>query len=198
MLKNAPWSQWMLDVAGGGFLVIVLGAFLWMTLLRTDESAVTLAELERAVQTARNEIDGLTTERDRQRTTLKSRRAELQKSGQLPAQAPVEEYFRTLSDLAARHRLRVVRHNPLNNRAYPGLLERRYAYEVTGSLPDITEFFQAIEASEFWADIAYLRIDKGVPSTSTANERIATLTISVFSALPRSPQPGTPRRPTRG
>ncbi len=198
MLKSAQWSQWMLDLAGGGFLIVVLGAFVWMTLLRTDETALTLAELGRTTQSARNELDGLRAERDRHRATLKTRRAELQKSGQLPAQAPVEEYFRTLSDLAARYRLRVVRHNPLNSRTYPGLLERRYAYEVTGSLPDLAQFFQSIEASEFWADIAYLKIDQGPPSPNAARERVATMTISVFSAQPRAPlHPGS-TKPNNG
>lgn len=192
MMTKTRWSQWMLDLAGGGFLAVVLGMFVWMTLLRTEKTAITLGELERTVQSARVEIDGLRAERDRQRITLKDRRSELQKSGQLPAQAPVEEYFRTLSDLAARNRLRVVRHNPLNNRTYPGLLERRYAYEVTGSLPDLVQFFQAIEASEFWADIAYLKIDQGPSLPNAVRERVATLTISVFSAQTRLPNtPGS-------
>ena len=198
MLKNARWSHWMLDLAGGGFLMVILGAFVWMTLLRTDETALKLTELRQTAQSARTEIDGLSAERDRQRATLKSRRAELKRSGQLPAQAPVEEYFRSLSDLAARHRLRVVRHNPLNGRTYPGLLERRYAYEVTGSLPDMVQFFQSIEASEFWADIAYLKIDQGPPSPNAARERVATLTISVFSAQPRAPQKTGPANRNHG
>lgn len=192
MLRNPRWLQMMLDLAGGAFLVGILGVFVWMTLLRTDRTALQLAELGGSVQQARGEIEDLHADRDRQRVTLKTRRAERDKSGHLPAQAPVEEYFRTLSDLAARNRLRVVRHNPLNSRTYPGLLERRYAYEVTGALPDIAGFFQAIEASDFWADIAYLKIDRGPQASNASRERVATLTISVFSAQPRVPQgPGS-------
>jgi hypothetical protein len=119
---------------------------------------------------------------------LKERQVELATSGQLPAQIPIEEYFQTLSRLAGRHHLRVVRHNPLGPRSYPGLLEQRYAYEVIGTMPDIARFFRAIEDAEFWADISYLKIDGGPPSADQGgeptDERDAILTISLFSAAP--------------
>ena len=111
--------------------------------------------------------------------------------GRLPTGTSVESYFQELSALALQNRLRVVRHNPLMARSYPGLLEQRFAYEVVGTLSDLAQFFKAIERTDFWADVSYLRIGDGRGSGRSGQRamRTAVLTISIFSATPESGQP---------
>jgi len=83
-----------------------------------------------------------------------------------------------------RHGLRIVKHHPLSARQYPDLLEQRYAYEVTGSLPDLVEFLKSIENTDFWADVSHLKVDRGKRrKDAVSDERNAALTISLFSAL---------------
>jgi hypothetical protein len=66
----------------------------------------------------------------------------------------------------------------------------RYAYEITGAMPDIARFFRAVEQTEFWADISFLKVDQGAgPLQAGSARRVASLTISLFSALPAEADP---------
>jgi hypothetical protein len=137
------------------------------------------------VQTAQRDLAELRLECDRQRKVLEARSTELAENGQLPEQTPVEEYFRRLSELASRHQLRVVRQNPLSPREYPGLLEQRFVYEMTGSFQDLVRFLHAIENTDFWADVSYLELGSGhAVKGCRPDERVATLTLSLYSARP--------------
>lgn len=173
----------IIDVLGGCAVSACVFGFVYLTMVRTDRTAVKIRELTSSIQAARQDARVLAAARDRQRATLVRHQAELAGTGQLPAETPVEEYFQTLSKIASKHRLRVIRHNPLTPRRYPGLLERRYAYEVTGSMPDLVRFLKAIEETDFWADVSYLKVDRGTgPEHQVANRRVAVVTISLFSA----------------
>jgi hypothetical protein len=159
-----------------------------MAFLHNEHATQELGDFYSMISSATQNLTALRFAAEGQRATLKERQVELATSGQLPAQIPLEEYFQTLSRLAGRHHLRVVRHNPLGPRRYAGLLEQRYAYEVVGTMPDLARFFRAIEDAEFWADISYLKIDGGPPAADQGAEptddRDALLTISLFSADP--------------
>jgi hypothetical protein len=149
--------------------------------------------LAQVISEARQDRRALETARDQQRVMLERNEAELAERGHLPDRAPVETYFRTLSAMALEHNVRVVRYNPLATRQYTGLLERRYAYEVTGSLPDLVRFLQAIEDTEYWADVSYMKLERGVGTEEVAaNSRVAVLTISLFTTPQEdvSPQGG--------
>ena len=185
----------LLDALGATMLVAGFLTAFWMTFFHNEHATAELSDLTQMITSTTRDLAALRSAGERQRATLKERQAELATSGQLPAQISSEEYFQTLSGLASRHHLRVVRHNPLMPRSYPGLLEQRYAYEVTGTMPDLARFFRAIEDAErsrFWADISYLKIDAGnrqSPGAPGTDERDAVLTISLFSAA-RAEQPG--------
>jgi hypothetical protein len=185
MAGSRPQSLLAIDALGGAALAACAFAFCWLTLVRGDEVAAEIADLTRIVQSAELDLAGFRSVRDRQRVLLEDRSATLISSGQLPEQPPVERYFQVLSMLAARHELRVRSHYPLSPRQYPGLLELRYAYELSGTLPDIVRFFRDVEQTEFWADISFVKISRepGAPPVGTAL-RAASLTISLFSALP--------------
>jgi len=176
----------LLDALGASLSGAGLLAACWMTFFHNEHATTELRDHTAMISSATQNLAALRMAVEGQRATLKERQEELATSGQLPAQIPIEEYFQTLSRLADRHRLRVVRHNPLAPRSYPGLLEQRYAYEVMGTMPDIAQFFRAIEDAEFWADISFLKIDGGSPSANQdgeqTGERDAMLTISLFSA----------------
>lgn len=169
----------VIDAAGGAVVAVCVLVSVWHTAFRPDGAKSEIAGFARVIKTAQKDLAGLRTACDRQRAVLAERNAELAESGHLPEQTPVEEYFRTLSDLAARHQLRVVRQNPLSSRRYPGLLELRFAYEMTGSMPDLVRFFEAIENTDFWADISYLKVESG----QMPDNRVANLTLSLFSVL---------------
>ena len=173
----------LLDAFGASLSGAGLLAALWMTFFHNEHATAELRDFTQMISSATQDLAALRSAGDLQRATLKERQVELATSGQLPAQIPIEEYFQTLSRLAIQHHLRVVRHNPLAPRSYPGLLEQRYAYEVIGTLPDLARFLRAIEDAEFWADISHLKIDGGKhQGGEPTDECNASLTISLFSA----------------
>ena len=175
----------LLDALGASLSAAGLLVAFWMTFFHNEHATAELRDFTQMISSTTQNLAALRSAGDGQRATLKERQVELATSGQLPAQIPIEEYLQTLSRLAIQHHLRVVRHNPLGPRSYPGLLEQRYAYEVTGTMPDLARFFRAIEDAEFWADISYLRIDGGNrQGGEPTDERDAVLTISLFSAAP--------------
>ncbi len=173
----------LLDALGASLSAVGVGAALWLFLVHNQHTVSELRDYNQLISSATQDLAALRTARDRQQATLQDRQTELAAGGQLPSEISLEGYFQTLSRLAVQHRLRVVRHNPLTSRNYPGLLEQRYAYEVIGTMPDLARFFKAIEDAEFWADISYLKIHDGQPQGGDpTEERIASLTISLFSA----------------
>ncbi len=178
----------IVDVVGGGTVAAFVGVFVWLTLVQSDGTALEVSGLRHAVKAARQDLARTRATRDRLLTELASRQAELAKTGRLPDQAPVDEYFQTLSQLAASHALRVVSHQPRSSRSYPGLFEQRYAYQVTGSALDLVHFFRAIEGTEYWADVSHFKVDRGRgPAGASSGLRTADLTLSLFSALPTGP-----------
>jgi Tfp pilus assembly protein PilO len=183
MTRRGKLPLLLLDVLGASLLGAGLLAALWMTFFHNEHATTELRDFTQMVSSATQNLAALRSAGDEQRATLKERQVELATSGQLPAQIPIEEYFQTLSRLAGLHHLRVVRHNPLGPRNYPGLLEQRYAYEVMGRVADLARFLRAIEDAEFWADISYLKIDGGKrQGGEPTDECDALLTISLFSA----------------
>lgn len=187
----------IIDVIGGAIVAACVTGFFWSIATGSDRTRGEIADLNRAISKASSNVSSLRATATLLRETLAHRRKELDASGQLPTHAPVEEYFQKLSVAATHRGLRVLRHNPLSARTYPGLLEQRYVFEVAGSTQSIIRFLKTIEQSNYWADVSYLIIDGssqvGRRGTSDPNDaestRKATLTISLFSA-PATESPG--------
>lgn len=185
MRLRGRWSLHFIDVVGGVTVAMCLLGVAWLTVIRNDRTQVQIDELTRRIEEARHDRRTLLNALDRQRTLLETRKGKLAEVDSLPTETPSEAYFQTLSRLASRHRLRVLRHNPLPPRRYPGLREQRFAYEVTGSLSDLLRFLKSIEETGFWADVSYLKVDGGTgPAMAVSGERTAVLTLSLFSAEP--------------
>ncbi|MFQ5591846.1 MAG: hypothetical protein ACE5HE_11835 [Phycisphaerae bacterium] len=173
------------DFIGGGAVGASLLAAIWIALIRGETVSTEITGLTRTIQAAERNVTRCQGVRDRQHALLNSRHQELMTMGQLPEQPPVEEYFETLSAIATEHSLRVRSHLPLSPRRYPGLLELRYVYELSGTIPNITRFLRAVEQTDFWADVSYLNISQGnSQSTDETTQRVAALTISLFAAMP--------------
>ncbi len=193
----------IIDVIGGAVVVACVTGFFWSLAAGSDLTRGEIAHLTRAVGKASREVSSLRSEATFLREALAQRREELEANGQLPTHAPVEEYFQALSASATDRGLRVLRHNPLSARTYPGLLEQRYVFEVAGSTQSIIRFLETIEQSDFWADVSYLVIDgnsraggrRAADPYAEGSTRQATLTISLFSA-PATESTGKPVSPT--
>lgn len=190
--KTSVRRTFLVDFAGATVVIACLSSAAWFTLLREDQTAQRIADLEKAIHERQSELTELRSKRDEERILLNDRQRRLKERGSLPTEAPVEQYLQTLSGLARRFQLDIIRQNPLPERTYPGLLERRYGYEVSGSTNDIAGFFKALEQMDFWADIGYLKIVGNSRNTHGQGTRVASLTISIFSA------PSTKRNTEQG
>lgn len=174
---------WMVDVVGGAVLAAALAGAAWSLLIdgaaisqQRESTVAALTETNRALK-------ALQTGMERVRTELSTRQSELAATPPLPREPRVEEYFAAVSAAAGRHGLRLVRHQPLPFRVYPGLSEQRYALEVVGASPDLAAFLVEVEESGFAADVSYLQIQAASGSAGSGEgERVATLTFSVFAA----------------
>lgn len=175
----------VIDVLGGCTVAACLCSFVWLTAVRNERTRGDLDALTQQLQRSLHDTVALQAARGKQQALLVGYKTDLATTGQLPAAAPTEDYFAKLSGFAERFRLRVVRVQPLSPRRYPGLLEQRYTYDVTGDTPDLIHFLQEIEETSFWADVSFLKIEAGKgPDSGGADPRAASLTISLFSALP--------------
>ena len=174
-----------IDIVGGGVVAACLCGFLWLMAVHSDQTTREIREATRTIQTVQQELASLKNVRESQRTILQTRRAELARDGQLPEQIPLEEYFQALMGLTKQHRLKVLSHHPVAHRQYPGLLEQRYTYELSGSTHDLIRFLSEVERTSYWADVSYLKVERGhAPAGGVSDERMARLTLSLFSALP--------------
>ena len=184
MRRTNSWPIRVVDVLCGCTVAACLADFVWLTTLREDHAGADIETMRWSIDQARLDHRAAMDDRKQQLEILADRRAELAKTGQLPTDTPVEAYFQTLSSIVSHHHLRVVKHHPLSTRQYPDLLEQRYAYEVIGKLPDLVAFLRSIENTDFWADVSYLKVDPARGhKEAVPDERIASLTISLFSAL---------------
>ncbi len=181
---GANATRWV-DLLGGTVVAgCILGAC-WMAFVHGDGTREEVAQVSEHLRAASRDVASLRTVLDRRSALVVQRTRELADRGQLPTRAPVEAYFRELSRLAQECQLNVVSQEPRTPRQYPGLLEQRFSYDVSGPTDGIMRFLAAIERTEFWADVSYLKIQHGPGAENVAAERrSASLTLSLFSTLP--------------
>lgn len=183
MKQNQQWSILIIDIAGCSVVVTCMLGMLWFTTIRASQHSQEWTRLNHIRQTTHNQLAQTNNQCQQERMKALAIEQDMIHTGKLPTTPPVENYFQTLSMLAKQHHLRVLRHNPLTGRNYHGLNEQRFLYEITGTLPDLTKFFKAIESTDYWADISYLKIDQGHGMyRSMSKQRVAQLTISMFSS----------------
>lgn len=191
-LKSNP-VLWI-DAGGAVLTAGLLGVTAWMAL--SGGAAGDVSSLRGSIAASDRQVSALRAELANQRDAIEAKRQELRDKGHIPEGEPIERDLQKLAELARLNRISVVRVAPLAPRAYPGLLEVRYAFDATGTIPDLTRFFKAVEDSPFWADISHLKIESdrsgGKDDAAARGQRSAQLTISLFSA----PKPGTDGEPS--
>lgn len=183
MNQNLRLQILAMDVIGGCITAACLLGMVWILTIRTHQTSKEMERLTKTQRVVHRQLSLLQKECDRKRSLILQVQSDMDQNGKLPDHPPIEEYFQTLSMLANKNHLHVLRHNPLTNRSYPGLQELRFLYEVSGGMPDLVRFFKAIEDMHYWADISYLKIDRGSRMyRSQSKDRLAQLTISMFSS----------------
>lgn len=183
MNQNQRWPIFAMDVIGGCITAACLLCMAWILIISTHQTSMEMDQLTKAQRVVHRQLSLLKNECDRKRSLIIQIQSNMDQTGKLPEHAPIEDYFQTLAVLANHHHLRVLRHNPLTGRSYPGLIEQRFLYEVSGSMPDLVRYFKAIEDTQYWADISYLKIDRGSRMyRSRSKDRVAQLTISMFTS----------------
>jgi hypothetical protein len=185
MMKQGAWSLLTIDAAGGAITALLLGIATWSVFSDRGGGLDSSHELRTALADAKNDLADLQTATGAQQGLAARYQAELAAAGAMPDQTPPETHLRILSGLAAENHLSVVRQFPLVARAYPGIMEQRFAYEVTGTMSDLARFFKAVELSPGWADISHLKVEQGI-GADTTTDRNAVLTFSVFSVSKES------------
>lgn len=187
--RKLGWTIRAIDTTGALLLGGCIAAFVWLLFIHGDRYANEVTQLTRTRMDAKQGRIAMAAACDTQHDRLERSRRELSATGQLPDHPPVETYFQHLSQLATQFGLKVYRHHPLASRQYPGLVEHRFAYELGGGYRNLTQFLKAVEQTEFWGDVSYLKLERRSPRPSTeGNARFASLTISLFSAPPPKPQ----------
>ena len=89
-----------IDVIGGGLVAACLVGFVWTAAVHNKQTGVQIRELRAMTRAAHREAAAVEVALARQRLVLAERQKTLATTGQLPAEAPVEEYFQTLSKIA--------------------------------------------------------------------------------------------------
>lgn len=186
-MKKGAWSLLTIDAVGGALTLLLLGVAAWSVFGNEAAGLDSSQELAKVLADARDDLADLQSALEAQGELAARYQTELAAAGAMPSQTPQETHLRTLSGLAAANHLSVVRQSPLLARQYPGIMEQRFAYEVTGTMADLARFFKAVESSPDWADISYLKVEQGHAETRHRN---AVLTFSVFS-MPKESQPAT-------
>jgi hypothetical protein len=192
MDAKTRWPLRLIDAGGGSFVGACLIAFLYVSVVQTETNATDARRFAKAIALTQQRLAQAEATLRRHRDALAAYEQRLAANGRLPQSAPVEPFFRYLSEIADHGNVRVIGHRPLTPRTYPGLVEQRFSYDVTGSFPNLALFLRTIERSDFWADVAYLKIDR--PSRATADnaaDPTVNLTISMFSAAPDDASPGS-------
>ncbi|MBI1826229.1 MAG: hypothetical protein HY287_00365 [Planctomycetes bacterium] len=161
-----------------------LTAGAYLVFVRHDHTSSEIRDFRETIGKSRAEILNLKADRDRLNSLVTERKSVLAQSGILPPEMPIERYFENLSRLASEHHLQVLRQNPLSPRTYPGLLEQRFSFEVSGATTDLMFLLKSIENVEAWADVSFIKISDGKSrQESGSDDRVALLTISIFSPL---------------
>lgn len=190
-MTKHPLSLWAVDAMGAVLATACAAGILWFTTIRVPQTGDDILKATSVLRERQKDLILLRDVRDRQFQLVVQRRNELARVGHLPENAVVDAYFQELARLASIHEITVLRNDPLSSQTYPGLFEQRFAFEISGTFHDLVRFLRAIESTDFWADVSYLKLQKSPKGQiGEADARAAELTVSLFSAAPSTPATG--------
>ncbi len=179
---NTQWSIWGVDLACGAMVALLACVAIWLIITYVDRSGQELTEIRKELARTRQSLARYQVAESAVQAKIKKQTADLAQQGTLPDQFPIGSYFRDLTSMAIKAGVTVQSQVPMVATEYPGLVEQRSQFEVSGSLQSILTFFEAIEQSSYWADIGYFSLAQGSSRGTSTLERHAKFTISMFSA----------------
>lgn len=172
-----------IDIAGGVVFGAMLIASVCIAVVGSGKASRRISGMRNDIQSTEAALRTAQTELIQLEQDLAERQGGMAADATLPSAQSTEGFFQRLSSLAGAHELRVLRQSPLGVQRYPGIVERQFAFELAGSVPDLASFLRAFEARSDWADIAYIDVG-GVVTGSDAGrgDRTASLTVSLYAA----------------
>ncbi|MFH0982683.1 MAG: hypothetical protein V2A79_14255 [Planctomycetota bacterium] len=184
-----PHSITIIDGVGGMLVGALAAAGIWQTFLKPSTASADLREWKAALADKSRDLATLEHELGNQETLLAERKEQLSAAGTLPAQTPIEDDLRTITELARRNNVRLTEVTPLGSVSYPGIKEVRYHLRGSGPCADLARMLSQFEACDFWGDITYLQIvsPKNAAGVRT-DEREVDVTVAFYSAAV-APQP---------
>lgn len=159
-------------------LVLAIGSYAATPLRQRAEKREVMA----SCAAARNELADAQAELDRVRKQAQQLRDKLREVGSLPKAGPRTDAHERLAALASRCRIKIISFVPAQDREYPGLVEKRLAFEAVGKTEDILRFLKAVENDESWLDIGFLRIASSAIADARPQDRALSFGVSLFSA----------------
>lgn len=173
----------LIDIAGGAVFAVMLTVSICLTVVESGKASQRIKATRGAIESTETALRTMETEHIQLEHDLADRRDGDAAETTLPDQQATEAFFQSLSSLAAKHELRVLRQSPLGVQQYPGIVERQFAFELAGAVPRIASFLRAFEQREDWADIAYIDLGGAVTGSDAAHgDRSASLTVSLYAA----------------
>ena len=182
----------MIDVTGLLLLAAIGAACAWLLAVKNEETSTEIASLREVIAGARQDLGTITAARDQQLALVADRESVLAELGRLPEDSQMDTYLQEISRLAGEHQVRIVSNVPLKSAVYPGLLEERYSYEISGTTLELFAFLRDVERTDFWADISHIKIESGGSASYQIGAiRSASLTLSLFSSPADDPSAET-------
>jgi len=180
---------------GGAALALALGAGVFQYVSRPFRDRDKLDNLQASKSGMERDLADVLARVDECRTQVTARQQTLREAGRLPDHAPIVECQSLLAALASDNNIRITSFLPLQDRDYPGLLEKRFTFEASGRMGDVLRFLRSIETDGKWADIGYLTLSRGVPAgPSDPGVRQLSFAVSVFASKPAPVAPGASTR----
>ncbi len=178
--NNVRWSIWGVDLICGAIVATLSCVALWLLVTYFDRSGQEMVGMRDELGRARQTLATLQVSNTAQQSEIQQQTVDLVERGTLPNQFPSDDYFENLTTLAAEAGVTIQSQVPMVAAQYPGLVEERSQFEISGSLQAILAFFESIEKSAYWADVGFFSLAQGGETSSL--KRNAKFTISMFSA----------------
>ncbi len=176
------WSVWGVDLSCGAVVAALACSALWLLVNYIDRSGQELTDKRKALSSARQTLATLQVANASQQAAILQQTTDLIDRGTLPSQFPTGSYFQDLTLLATEAGVTIQSQIPMVAAEYPGLVEARSQFEISGSLQAILTFFDAIERSTYWADVGFFSLAQGGGADPSSRDHSAKFTISMFSS----------------
>lgn len=182
----------LIHICGAVGVLVCVVMFFSLCFANHERRVQEVNALELSLQQDQDQRLALLKAKATQATAYANHVTALKDAGAAPPDVSFETYIEMIAKAASKNKLHIIRHIPLDPRAYPGLFVRQFTIEVVGTFGDLMEFLRMTEEMNCWADISHFKIDKptGLPG-SRSRVQSALLTFALFSSEPERFRGGT-------